>query len=99
MREQHDPAIGKLNSIVVRTGIIQVDLPEPPDPVRDVPRFPFEKAQKKSGLLPLDIPVECDLGTGKKTHGHLGHSNFGESVRCGVPKFRRNQSVSDLRRS
>jgi hypothetical protein len=96
VREQHGPAIGKLNGVVVRTWIIQVDLPEPPDPMRDVPRFSFEKAQKKSGLLSLDIAVECDLGARKKAHRHLWAPNFGESMRCRVPKFRRDQPVSDL---
>jgi len=41
--EQHDLAIGKLNGIVVGTWIVQVDLPEPPNPVRDLPRFFPEK--------------------------------------------------------
>jgi hypothetical protein len=88
MREQHDLPIRKLNSIVVRTWIIQVDLPEPPDPVRDVTRIPLEKAKEKSGLLPLDLGIKRDLRTGKKAHRHLRFSNFGESVRRGVPKLR-----------
>jgi hypothetical protein len=99
MREQHDLSIGELNSIVVRTRIVQVDLPEPPHPVRDVPRFLLEETQQKSGLLPLDFPVERDLGTSKKAHGHLGFSNRSESVCRGVPKLHRNQLVSDLGRS
>ncbi|HWN53273.1 MAG TPA: hypothetical protein VNO18_26230 [Xanthobacteraceae bacterium] len=96
MREQHDPAIGELNGIVVRTRIVQVDLPKPPNPVRDVPRFPLEKTQKKSGFLPLNFAVEGDLGTWKKAHGHLGFSDCGESVCRGIPKLRRDQLVSDL---
>jgi hypothetical protein len=65
MREQHDPAIGKLDGVVMRAWIIQIDLAESPDPMRDVPRISLEKAQEKSGLLPLDIAIESDLGTGK----------------------------------
>src|SRR5215468_3473426 len=99
MREQYDLPIGKLNSVVVRAWIVQVDLPEPSHFVRDVPRFLPEKAQEKSGLLALDFAIERDLGTGKKAHGHLGFSNFGESVCRGVPKLRRDQPVSDLGRS
>src|SRR5215470_19138159 len=98
MREQHDLAIGELNSIVVRTWIVQVDLPEPSHLVRDVPRFLPEKTQEKSGLLALDFAVECDLGAGKKAHGHLGLSNCGESVCRRVPELRRNQPVANLGR-
>src|SRR3984893_9355651 len=96
MREQHDLAIGELNGIVVRTWVVQVDLPEPPNPVRDVPRFPLEKTQEKSGLLPLNFAIERDLSTRKKAHGHLGFSDCGESVCRGIPKLRRNQLFSDL---
>jgi hypothetical protein len=99
MGEQHDLAIGKLDSIVVRARIIQVDLPEPPDPMRDVPRFFLEKAQEKSGLLAAHIALERNLGTREKAYGHLRLSNSGESVRRRVPKLRRNQLVSDLGRS
>jgi len=99
MGEQHDLAAGKLDGIVVRARIIQVDLPEPPDPVRDVPRFFLEKTQEKSGLLAPDIAVERDLGTREKAYGHLRFSDCGESVRGRVPKLRRNQLVSNLGRS
>jgi len=98
MREQHDLAIGELDGIVVRTWIVQIDLPEPPNPMRDVPRFPLEKTQEKSGLRSLDFAIERDLGARKKAHRHLGVSNCGESVCRGVPKLRRNQLVSNLRR-
>jgi hypothetical protein len=99
MGEQHDLATGKLNGIVVRAGIVQVDLPEPPDPVRDVPRFFLEKAQEKSRLLALDIAIERYLGAGEKAHGHLRLSDCGESLRRRIPKLRRNQLVSNLGRS
>jgi hypothetical protein len=99
MSQQHDLATGKLNCIVVRAWIIQVDLPEPPDPVSDVPRFFLEKTEEKSGLLALDIAIERDLGAGEKAHGHLGFADCGESVRRRVPKLRRNQLVSNLGRS
>src|SRR5215470_10241248 len=99
MGQQHDLAAGKLNSIVVRAWIIQVDLPEPPDPVRDVPRFFLEKTQEKSGLLAPDIAVERDLGAGEKAYGHLRLADCAESVRRRVPKLRRNQLVSNLGRS
>jgi hypothetical protein len=68
--------------------IIQIDLPETPNPMSDVPRFLLESAQKKSGLLPLDLLIKRDLGTGEEAHGHLGFSNRGESVCRGAPKFR-----------
>src|SRR6266481_8897551 len=96
MGQQHDLATGKLNGIVVCARIIQVDLPEPPDPVRDVPRFFLEKTQEKSGLLALDIAIESDLSAGEKAYGHLRLSDCGESVRRRVPKLRRNQLVSNL---
>ena|SRR6266566_7592333 len=99
MGEQHDLAARKLNGVVVRAWIIQVDLPEPPDPMRDVPRFFLEKTQEKTGLLAPDIAVERDLGAREKAYGHLGFSNCGKSI-CGrVPKLRRNQLVANLGRS
>src|SRR6266481_4659473 len=99
MGEQHDLATGKLNSVMVGARIIQVDLPEPPDPMSDVPRFFLKETQEKSGLLALDIAIERDLGTREKAYGHLGFSDCGESVRRRVPKLRRNQLVSNLGRS
>src|SRR5712671_3022922 len=99
MGEQHDLATGKLNSIVVGAWIIQVDLPEPPNPMSDVPRFFLEKTQEKSGLLAPDIAIERDLRTREKAYSHLRFSDCGESI-CGrVPKLRRNQLVSNLGRS
>jgi hypothetical protein len=99
MGQQHDLATRKLNGIVVRARIIQVDLPEPPDPVRDVPRFFLEKAEEKSGLRALDIAIERNLGAGEKAYGHLRFSDRGEAVRRRVPELRRNQLVSNLGRS
>src|SRR5262249_61648774 len=99
MVRTHDLAAGKLNRIVVRAWIIQVDLPEPPDPVLDVPRFLLEKTQEKSGLLALDIAIERNLGAGEKAYGHLGFAVCGESLRRRVPKLRRDQLVSNLGRS
>lgn len=72
MREQHDLAIRELNGIMVRTWIVQVDLPEPSHFVMNAPRFLLEKAQLKSSNLTLDFAFERDLGPGKKAHGHLG---------------------------
>jgi hypothetical protein len=97
--EQHDLTTGKLNGIVMRAGIIQVDLSEPPDPMRDVPRFFLEQTQKKSGLLAPHIVVERELGAREKAYGHLGFPNRGESLCSGVPKLRRNQLVANLGRS
>jgi len=99
MGQQHDLATGKLNGIVVGARIIQVDLPEPPDPVGDVPRFFLEKTEEKSGLLALDIAIERNLGAGEKADGDLRFSDCGEAVRRRVPKLRRNQLVSNLGRS
>src|SRR5258706_52431 len=96
MGQQHDLATGKLNGIVVRARIIQVDLPEPPNPVGDVPRFFREKSQEKSGLLAPDLAIERDLGAGAKAYGHLRFADCGESLRRRVPKLRRNQLVSNL---
>jgi hypothetical protein len=99
MGQQYDLATGKLNGIVVRARIIQVDLPEPPHPVSDVPRFFLEKTQEKSGLLALDVTIERDLGAWEKADGHLRFADRGESLRRRVPKLRRNQLVSNLGRS
>ena len=97
--EQHNLAVGELNRIVVRAWIIQVDLPEPPNPVFDVPRFFTKKTQEKSGLFSLNFAFERDLGTWEKTYGHFWVSDRGESLCRRVPKLRRNQLVPDFGRS
>src|SRR5260370_13248459 len=99
MGQQHDLATGKLNGIVVCARIIQVDLPEPPDPVRDVPRFFLEKTQENSGLLAPDIALERNLGAAAKAYGHLMLSDCTESVPRCVPKLPRTQLASTLGRS
>src|SRR5579871_5086847 len=45
--EQHDPAIGKLDGVVVGAGVIHVDLPEASHPMRDHPGLLLEEAQEK----------------------------------------------------
>src|SRR6516165_6880357 len=99
MREQHDLAIRELKSIMVRTRIVQVHLPKPSDLVRETLRFPPEKAQSESGNLTLDFAFEHDLRAWRKAHRYFGFPNGGEATGCGLPKFRRDQLVSDLRRS
>jgi hypothetical protein len=99
MREQHDLAIGELKGIMVRAWIVHVDLPEPSHLVTDVLRFPLEKAQLKSRNHTLDFALERDLGARKKAHGHLGFPNGAKPARRGIPKFRRDQLVSDRSRS
>src|SRR6266851_2333530 len=99
MREQHDLSIGELKGIMVRTRIVQVDLPEPRHLVVDLPLALLEKAQLKSRNLSLDLAFERDLGAGKKAHRNLGFSNRREPVRGGIPKLRCDQLVSDLRGS
>jgi hypothetical protein len=99
MREQHDQAIRELDGIMVRMWIFHVDLPEPSNGVTDVLRFPLEKAQAKSPDLTLDFAFERDLGARKKAHCHIRFSHGGEAAGHGIPKFRRDQLVSDTRRS
>ena len=89
MREQHDLAIGKLNSTMVRIRIIHVDQPDTSHLVTELPGFLFEKPQAKSSNLMLDFSIEHDLGARKKGHGYLGFSNWGEPVRRGIPKLSR----------
>src|SRR5579864_4076453 len=96
MREQHDLAIRKLDGIVVRVWIVQIDLPEPSHRVTDVFRLSLEKAQPKSSNLTLDFAFKHDLGARKKAHGHLGFSNCREPACRGIPKFGRDQLISDL---
>jgi hypothetical protein len=96
MSEQDDLTVGKLNGVVVCTRIVQVDLSEPPNPVRDVPRLLLEKTQEKSSLLTPHLAFERKLGTGQQAHRDLRFSNRGESLGCRVPKLRRNQLVADL---
>jgi len=98
MREQYDLPIGKLNSVVVRAWIVQVDLPESSNPVRDVTRLFLEQAQQKPGLLSLNVVFERELCTREEAHGHFRFSDRRESVCCGVPKLGRDQLVSDLGR-
>jgi hypothetical protein len=64
MSEQDDLTIGKLNGVVVRTRIVQVDLSESPNPVRNVSRLLLEKTQEKSSLLSPHLAFERELGPG-----------------------------------
>jgi hypothetical protein len=98
MREQHDLAIRELKGIMVRVWIVQVDLPEPSHLVTDVLRLLLEKAQLKSRSRTPDFAFERDLGTRKKAHGHFRFPNGGKPAGRGIPKFRRDQLISDLRR-
>jgi hypothetical protein len=84
MREQDDLAIRELKGIMVRMWILHIDLSEP---------------QPKSGNLTLDLVFERNLGARKKAHGYLGFPNGRKPACRGIPKFRRDQPVSDLRRS
>jgi hypothetical protein len=96
--EQHDPAVGKLDGVVVGAGVIHVDLPEASYPMRDHPGLLIEEAQKKSGLLALDVAVERELGAGKQADGYVRLADSRKSLRRGVPKLCRNQLFSDLGR-
>jgi hypothetical protein len=93
MREQHDLAIREYQSIVMGAGIVQVDLPEPRDFVRERPRMPPEHAELKSGRPALDLVLECDLGAGKQAHGNLPLSDGRKSDRVGIPELRSEQFV------
>src|SRR6202521_5770410 len=84
---------------MVRTWIVHVDLPEPSHRVRDLLRFPLEKAQLKSRNHPLDLVLEHDLGARKKADRHLRFPDGRKPTGRRIPKFRRDEFVSDLRRS
>src|SRR5580704_5320160 len=99
MREQHDLAIRELDGIMVRVRIVQVHLPEPSHLVTDALRLPLEKAQLKSGSRTLDFAFERDLGARKKADSYFRFTTGGKPTGRGIPKFRRDQLVSDLRRS
>jgi hypothetical protein len=75
MREQHDLAIRKLNGIMMRVWIVQIDLPESTYRVMNSLRFPLEKTQLKSRSHALDFLLERDLGARKQAHGHLWFTN------------------------
>src|SRR5713101_4161516 len=62
MREQHDLPIGEFEGIMVRTWIVQVDLPEPRHLVEYLPLTLLEKAQLKSRNLALDLAFKHNLG-------------------------------------
>jgi hypothetical protein len=97
--EQRDLAVGELKGIMVRIWILQVDLSEPSHLVTDVVRFPLEQAQPKSRNLTLDFAFKHDLGARKKADSYLGFPNGAKPAGRGIPKFRRDQLISDLRRS
>jgi hypothetical protein len=96
MREQHDLAVREFQSIVMSAGIVQVDLLEPRDFVRERPRVPPEHAELKSGKPALDRALECDLGAGKEAHGECGFSEGGKPGRSRIPELRSDQFVSNL---
>jgi hypothetical protein len=73
MREQHDLAVGKLQRIMVRAGVVHVHLPEPCNPVRQ--RFGPPEQKLESGEMTLDLVLEGDLGARKETDGYPRSSN------------------------
>src|ERR1700730_12056876 len=99
MCKQYDLAIGELKGIMVRTWIVHVDLPEPSHRVTDELRVFLEKAQLKSRNHPLDLPFDRDLGARKKDYRRLLFPDGRKPTGRRIPKFRRDEFVSDLRRS
>src|SRR5580704_1899308 len=97
MRKQHDLAIGKLKGVMVCAWIILVDLSESSHCVTDLLGFPLGKPQLKSRKLTLDFVCERDLCARKKVHSHFGFSHRRKPACRGIPKFGRDQLVSDLR--
>src|ERR1700730_5677071 len=97
--EQHNLPVGELKGIMVRTWIVYVHLPEPSHRVTDELRFFLEKAQLKSRNHPLDLVLEHDLGARKKADRHLRFPDGRKPTGRRIPKFRRDEFVSDLRRS
>ena len=68
MRQQHDRAVGKLQRIMVRAGVVHVHLPKPCDPVRQ--RFGPPEQKLEAGEMALDLIVlKGELGSRKETDG------------------------------
>ena len=62
VREKDDPAIGKLERIVVRCRVLGIHLPEAGNPSAGLP--PLEKTKERSP--PLDVIFKRELGAGQK---------------------------------
>src|SRR6516164_9547608 len=77
---------------MVDVRLVNVDLPEPRQPLA---KFP-ETIER---VLQLDLPIEGDLSAGKKAHGDVRLANCSEAAGNRVLEPCRHQLVSDLRRS
>jgi len=93
MREQHDLAVGKLQRIMVRAGVVHVHLPEPCNPVRQ--RFGPPEQKLESGEMTLDLVLEGDLGARKETDGYPRFFQRGKAACSCIPELGRDQLVPD----
>ena len=63
MRQQHDLAVGKLQRIMVRAGVVHVHLPEPCDPVRQRFGPPEQKLEAGEMTRPTSVPGRRQTAT------------------------------------
>ena len=72
MREQHDLAVGKFERIMVRAGLVHVDLLELRDLVRQRPALLEQNLE--AGEMALDLILKSDLGAWKEADSYLASS-------------------------
>ena len=93
MREQHDLAVGKFERIMVRAGLVHVDLLESRDLVRQRPALLEQNLE--AGEMTLDLILKSDLGAWKEADSYPRFIHRGKSA-CGcIPELRRDQLVAD----
>lgn len=74
MRQQHDLAVGKLQRIMVRAGVVPVHLPEPCDPVRQ--RFGPPEQKLEACEMALDLfSSKATSVPGRRQTASLGSSS------------------------
>jgi hypothetical protein len=71
-RQQLNATVGKLDRIVMHIRIVNVDLAESPDFVRDNPCVFVEKGCLKPIMMPQDILFKDKFGAGQKANRNRG---------------------------
>src|SRR5579883_288444 len=90
MRHQQDSSVRKLDRVMVSVGVIDVDLPEPTDPLADhrpafLTRQNGEQGSEQARLS-LDLGLEGQLGPRTQTDCDSGFPDCREAARRSVPK-------------
>ncbi|MGH6767532.1 MAG: hypothetical protein ACRECO_00770 [Xanthobacteraceae bacterium] len=87
-RYQHDLPVREFQRVMMRVGILKIDLPEAGEPMADL------AARKHAeGRLAFDVSFEGKFGARPQAHGDIGFADGGEAARDGISELGRYQGV------